>query len=191
MNVMTLPADRQRHAPRSGGRTAARGEPGLPAATARAAERQRYPVAGATALAPQVQPERPPREEVPREEVPREEVPRADARLRVTPPAPVTAPRAPFVALVLVLVLVGVVGILVLNTKIAENAFRLDALHKQQSSLDRQEEQLRGDLAQKESPGYLAAQAARLGAVPTRTPAFLVLPNGTQLAMPGPAGTRK
>src|SRR2546430_17326041 len=48
-----------------------------------------------------------------------------DPALRVAPPAPVSVPRAPFVALVLVLVVAGVMGILVLNTKINENAFTL------------------------------------------------------------------
>src|SRR5690349_6810564 len=46
----------------------------------------------------------------------------AGAHLTVAPPAPVSVPRAPFVALVLVVVVAGVMGILVLNTKINENA---------------------------------------------------------------------
>jgi hypothetical protein len=186
MNVTTLPADRQRREPR--GPALGPDRPGVVRRSGgRTATSEAYPVAGANALVPQVVPERP----APARSRGPERATEPDARLRVAPPAPVSAPRAPFVALVLVLVIFGVVGILVLNTKIAENAFRLDALHKQQSSLDRQEEQLRGDLAQKESPAFLAAQAARFGLVPSRTPAFLVLPNGTQLAMPGPSGTRK
>ncbi|WP_433049462.1 hypothetical protein [Dactylosporangium sp. CS-033363] len=108
-------------------------------------------------------------------------------RLRAAPPAPVSAPRAPFVALVLVLVLSGVVGILVLNTRIAENAFKLDALKTKQAGLDRDEERLRSDLANKESPVTLASRAKQLGLVPSRTPAFLVLPDGTKLEMPGPS----
>ncbi|MER7277356.1 hypothetical protein ABT369_23225 [Dactylosporangium sp. NPDC000244] len=105
----------------------------------------------------------------------------------MAPPAPVSAPRAPFVALVLVLVLSGVVGILVLNTRIAENAFKLDALKTKQAGLDRDEERLRSDLANKESPVTLASRAKQLGLVPSRTPAFLVLPDGTKLEMPGPS----
>ncbi|MFI5914986.1 hypothetical protein [Dactylosporangium sp. NPDC051541] len=111
----------------------------------------------------------------------------ARGRLRAAPPAPVSAPRAPFVALVLVLVLSGVVGILVLNTRIAENAFKLDALKTKQAGLDRDEERLRSDLANKESPVTLASRAKFYGLVPSRTPAFLVLPDGTKLEMPGPA----
>ncbi|GAB3858945.1 hypothetical protein [Dactylosporangium cerinum] len=105
----------------------------------------------------------------------------------MAPPAPVSAPRAPFVALVLVLVLLGVIGILVLNTRIAENAFKLDALRTKQSTLDRDEERLRSDLASKESPVTLASRAKQLGLVPSRTPAFLLLPDGSKLEMPGPS----
>ncbi len=174
MNVTTLPADRPRRtqqgASRSGGRTTAR----------QAEQSSDAPTIGATALQPErgtTQPAQPGRtgqdEQRP--------------RLRVAPPAPVSAPRAPFVALVLVLVLLGVIGILVLNTRIAENAFKLDALRTKQSTLDRDEERLRSDLANKESPVTLASRAKQLGLVPSRTPAFLLLPDGTKLEMPGPS----
>jgi len=184
MNVTTLSANRQRNtqqaAPRSGGRTAAR-------ATDDAIKDN--PTDGANALQPQL--------EDPQHATARQNTPEhgtstpgkapGNARLRVAPPAPVSAPRAPFVALVLVLVLAGVIGILVLNTRIAENAFKLDALKTKQSTLDRDEEQLRRDLANKESPVTLASRAKQLGLVPSRTPAFLLLPDGTKLEMPGPS----
>src|SRR4051794_29416156 len=41
----------------------------------------------------------------------------------VAPPAPMALPRAPFLLMVVVLVIVGVLGVLVLNTKINENSF--------------------------------------------------------------------
>ncbi|GGM85291.1 hypothetical protein ACFFX1_48985 [Dactylosporangium sucinum] len=171
MNVTTLPASRQRGnqqaAPRSGGRTAAR---------AAEHEERDHLIDGATALQPQ-------RETTTPGSTPGKP---ASPRLRVAPPAPVSAPRAPFVALVLVLVLSGVIGILVLNTRIAENAFRLDALKTKQNGLDRDEQRLRSDLADKESPVTLASRAKQLGLVPSRTPAFLLLPDGTKLEMPGP-----
>ncbi|MEV4139520.1 hypothetical protein AB0J72_46075 [Dactylosporangium sp. NPDC049742] len=184
MNVTTLPADRPRRsqqgASRSGGRTTAR----------QVDERSDAPIDGATALQPDrgtTQPAPQDRPAIPRR-APQEKKVRDEQRprLRVAPPAPVTAPRAPFVALVLVLVLLGVIGILVLNTRIAENAFRLDALRTKQSTLDRDEARLRSDLADKESPVTLAARAKRLGLVPSRTPAYLQLPDGSRLEMPGP-----
>jgi hypothetical protein len=103
------------------------------------------------------------------------------------PPSPVALPRASFIVLVLGVVVAGVLGILVLNTKINENAFRLDDLRNQQAALDLQEQQLAQELAEKESPGNLAAAAKRLGLVPAGTPAFITLPNGRVVGVPQPA----
>jgi hypothetical protein len=107
--------------------------------------------------------------------------------LRVAPPVPVTVPRAPFVALVLIVVVAGVLGILVLNTKINENAFRLAQLKSQRSDLDQQEQQLDQQLADLESPNSLAAAACRLGMVSAGQPAYLKLPNGQTVGVPQPA----
>jgi hypothetical protein len=102
-------------------------------------------------------------------------------------PLPVSLPRAPFLVLIVALVVAGVLGILVLNTKINENAFELDNLRAQQGTLNLQEQQLSQQLADKESTGNLAAEAARLGLVPAGQPAFLNLPNGKVLGVPQPA----
>jgi hypothetical protein len=187
MNVTTLPANRQKaqHESRSGGRTTSR-------ARYNDNDDDEYGVDGATAL----QPQRHDREGVRTRgrasadegvrEGGRRRSEQRPARLTVAPPAPVAAPRAAFVAMVLVLVLAGVVGILVLNTKIAENAFVLDDLHRRQSTLDRDEQQLKSNLANQESPAYLAAVAGELGLVKSTSMAFL-LPDGTRLEMPGPS----
>ena len=84
----------------------------------------------------------------------------------MAPPLPISLPRAPFLVLMVSLVVVGVVGVLVLNTKINENAFRLDALRGQQAALDLQEQQLRQNLTELESPGNLRRrrEPARPGA---------------------------
>ncbi|MGH3738017.1 MAG: hypothetical protein ACRDT6_20760 [Micromonosporaceae bacterium] len=108
----------------------------------------------------------------------------------VAPPAPVAAPRAPFVMLVLVLVAAGIIGLLVLNTRINENSFQLKALRDRQVALDAREQQLGSALADRQSPGNLAAAAKRLGLVPAGTPAFLQLPDGRVLGVPQPGGAR-
>jgi hypothetical protein len=170
------PAPAQR-APRSGGRTAVRshqtgaGRSGVPATD------------GTAALAPRLWDE------------PRArrldgggEQDRSAPRLRVAPPVPVSAPRAPFVALILVLVVGGVLGILLVNTKINENAFRLDRLQKQQAALDLQQQQLQKQIAEHEAPGNLAAKARRFGLVESGPPAFIRLPDGKVIGVPQPAG---
>jgi hypothetical protein len=139
---------------------------------------RRYATRGTAALAPQPLPQQ---VAVPETPVPAKE------RLRAAPPAPVSAPKAPFVALVLTVVVAGVLGILVLNTKINENAFRLSHLQAQQVTLDQQEQQLNQLLADRESPNTLAAEALKLGLVPAGTPAFIRLPDGRVLGVPQPA----
>jgi hypothetical protein len=66
----------------------------------------------------------------------------------------------------------------------------LDDLHRQQSKLDQDQQRLTNDLAQKESPTNLAARATQLGLGKPTTSAFLLLPDGTKLEMPGPSGGR-
>jgi hypothetical protein len=119
---------------------------------------------------------------------PRRRGPRVAPEARpVAPPLPISLPRAPFLILMVSLVVIGVVGVLVLNTRINENAFRLDSLQNQQSSLDLQEQQLNQNLADLEAPGNLRAAAARLGLVPAGTVAFISLPNGKVVGVPQPA----
>jgi hypothetical protein len=105
-------------------------------------------------------------------------------------PLPVAWPRAPFLMLVVGIVVIGVVGVLVLNTKINEGSFRLGDLRASQAALDLQEQQLNQQLADLESPGNLRAAATRLGLVPAGTPAFISLPDGRVVGIPQPASGR-
>lgn len=115
--------------------------------------------------------------------------PRRDQGARLAPPpAPVTAPRTPFVMLVLALVAAGIVGLLVLNTKINENSFRLEGLRDRQASLEIREQQLRSDLDARQTPGNLTAAARMLGLVRDESPAFLYLPDGRVVEVPQPDG---
>jgi hypothetical protein len=105
----------------------------------------------------------------------------------VAPPAPVALPRAPFLIMVVIMVIVGVLGVLVLNTKINENSFVLDCLRGQQQDLDLKEQQLSQDLEVAQSPGNLRAAAKRLGLVPAGVPAYITLPDGKIVGVPTPA----
>jgi hypothetical protein len=108
-------------------------------------------------------------------------------RLRVAPPPPVSVPRAPFAALIVVLVVGGVLGILAVNTKINENAFRLERLQQQQARLDLEKQQLDKQIAEYEAPGNLTAEARRLGLVDAGEPGYIRLPDGKTLEVPQPA----
>ena len=112
--------------------------------------------------------------------------PIAAPRLRVAPPVPINAPRAPFIALVVAVVVVGVLGILLINTKTAENSFRIDTLQKQQAKLDSQQQALENEIAANNSPGSLDAAARRLGLVKADNPAYIRLPDGKVFGVPKP-----
>jgi cell division protein FtsB len=107
-------------------------------------------------------------------------------RLRVAPPAPINAPRAPFIVLVVAVVVAGVLGILLINTKTAENSFRIDTLQKQQAKLDSQQQALENEIAANNSPGSLDAAARRLGLVKADNPAYIRLPDGKIFGVPKP-----
>ncbi|MFB9239609.1 hypothetical protein ACFFWC_29455 [Plantactinospora siamensis] len=109
------------------------------------------------------------------------------ARLTVAPPAPVLVPRAPFVALILAVVVGGVLGILVVNTKINENAIRLSRMQDQQATLDLRQQQLEDQITKAEAPGNLVARARKLGLVDSGPPAFIRLPDGRTIGVPQPA----
>jgi hypothetical protein len=108
-------------------------------------------------------------------------------RLRVAPPLPVTVARAPFVAMLLFIVVAGVVGILVLTTMINANQFRLNHLQGNQAGLNQQEQQLQQNLAQQESPGSLVAAAHKLGLVPAGKLAYIRMPDGSTVGVPQPS----
>ena len=89
------------------------------------------------------------------------------ARLTVVP-RPRTrprAPRVPFVTLVTVLLLAGVVGLLLFNTSMQQASFRATALEEQAADLTAQEEALRTELQELRDPQHVAEQAHVRGMV--------------------------
>lgn len=110
------------------------------------------------------------------------------AVLRLVPAARTGAPRAPFVTLVVLVLAAGLLGLLALNTLLAQDAFRLHRLSGQTKALTDQEQALRRDVEDARTPRALASRAAALGMVPAGPPAFLRLPDGTVLGAEVPAG---
>ncbi|MDQ6875365.1 MAG: hypothetical protein M3042_09940 [Actinomycetota bacterium] len=107
--------------------------------------------------------------------------------LRLVPPRAVRAPRAPFVALIVGLLAAGLIGLLVLNTLIAENSFRLHALAQHDATLALRQQEMQRDVELLEAPNALASEARRLGMVPAGNPAFIRLSDGKVLGVPVPA----
>jgi hypothetical protein len=116
--------------------------------------------------------------------LPLEQPDRARPRLTVVPPPRTRPARAPFVLLVLGLLLGGMVALLLLNTALAEGSFVVQELQQRASELADDEATLAQEVAVAESPAELAARAADLGMVPMTGPAFLRLSDGAVLGTP-------
>lgn len=109
------------------------------------------------------------------------------ARLQVVPRRKTSAPRVPFVALVTLVLLGGVVGLLLFNTSMQQAAFAATALEQQATTLSARQQTLEMELDVLRNPQRVAEQAQQMGMVPGGTPAYLVLPAGKVLGEPVPA----
>jgi hypothetical protein len=106
------------------------------------------------------------------------------ARLTVVPRGRTTAPRTPFVVLVAVVLLGGVVLLLMFNTSMQQASFRATALEERATLLNAKKQELRMELDTLRDPQRVSEEAAALGMVPMLTPAFLRLSDGTVLGVP-------
>jgi hypothetical protein len=109
------------------------------------------------------------------------------ARLTVVPRRSQKAPRVPFVSLVSLLLVGGVVGLLLFNTNMQQSSFVTTSMEEKAAVLAGKEESLRMQLDRLRDPQHIAARAKRLGMVPAGTPAFIRLSDGKVLGRPTPA----
>ena len=110
-----------------------------------------------------------------------EPAPRRRAELTVVPVREMARPRAPFVVGVVSLLVVGLIGLLVLNTVLGKNSFALFELRSENRALLDQEQVLVREVETLRSPATIAGKAAGLGMVPAGPPAFLRLSDGAVL----------
>lgn len=122
---------------------------------------------------------------------PARSLPRPGPR-RATAPTPrqlkVVAPRegdgnGAFLALCVLLLLGGFVGVLVLNTAMAKGSYTLRDLQQRSDQLTDNQDSLRNAIDAVSGPGPLAKRARDLGMVPAETPAFLRLSDGKVLGV--------
>ncbi|GAA4721262.1 hypothetical protein [Nocardioides conyzicola] len=106
------------------------------------------------------------------------------ARLTVVPRRRTTAGRAPFLALVSMVLLGGVVGLLLFNTSMQQASFASTALEQQSTRLAAREQSLSMDLDRLRDPQRIAEAALRLGMVQACSPAFLQLGSGKVTGAP-------
>ena len=109
------------------------------------------------------------------------------ARLRVVPRRAPKHTRVPFVALVSLVLLGGVIGLLLFNTSMQQAAFATTALESQAGTLAARQQTLEMELDVLRNPQNVAERAQAMGMVPGGPPAYLQLPSGTVLGQPGVA----
>lgn len=109
---------------------------------------------------------------------------RAAPRLVPVPDAVQPLRRLPF-AVVLVGVLgIGLLGLLVLNTQLQDQSFKLSELEARSTRLAYTEDALQHELDQVSSPASLVAKATALGMRPYVGPGFITMPDGTVVGSP-------
>ncbi|MGW2646156.1 septum formation initiator family protein [Streptomyces sp. NPDC001393] len=111
---------------------------------------------------------------------------RAARLARLFPAGRARAARTPFVLLVVLLLGGGLIGLLVLNSRLSEGSFKLADLQKQTKSLTDEEQALQRDIDAYSSPDALQRRARELGMVPGGDPAFLG-PDGKVKGVPSAA----
>lgn len=107
---------------------------------------------------------------------------RPEPSLRLVTAAGARPARTPFVLLVGALLAAGLLGLLLLNTAIASDAFRLNELQRRSVALADRQQQLEQALAAAQSPALLAARAGSLGMVPGSAGDYVRLANGRVVA---------
>ncbi len=107
--------------------------------------------------------------------------------LQVVVPSAPAPRRTPFVGVVVGVLGLGLLGLLALNTALAQGAFHQHDLERQLAVLQDEEQALQQRVAALAAPHRLASQAHALGMVATVDPAFLRASDGAVLGEPTPA----
>jgi hypothetical protein len=115
---------------------------------------------------------------------------RARSRLTVVPPRATTARSGPFVLLIATILVVGLIGLLMLNLSMQKASFRLASLQDRAEALQTREQSLDLKVDRLASSDRLVDEATRLGMVPNPNPVFLDLSNGSVIGDPAVAVPR-
>jgi hypothetical protein len=109
------------------------------------------------------------------------------ARLTVVPRVRSRAPRVPFVTLVSLVLVGGIVGLLLFNTSLQQASFAAASLEQQADALAAREQTLRMELDELRDPQRVASQAQQMGMVIPAAPVFLDLDGGGVSGVRAPA----
>jgi hypothetical protein len=108
-------------------------------------------------------------------------------RLRVVTGAPPNRGGAAFGIICATLLAAGLLGLLLLNTALAQGSFTLHKLQVASDQLTDTQDALTQSLAASASPANIASRAAAMGMVPAQSAAFLRLSDGQVIGVAKPA----
>jgi len=111
-------------------------------------------------------------------QLPRVQQPVPRPRLAIVPAYRHRRSRTPFVLLLVALLSVGLISLLLLNTALSQDSFRLSDLGRRSAQLTDDEQALERQIADLEAPQRLAETARELGMKPSGNPIFLRTPDG-------------
>ena len=110
--------------------------------------------------------------------------------LRLVAPVANRARRTPFVVVLLGLIGSGLVGLILISTAMQAQTFELAELTAEARQLETAQEALQREVSELESPENLGPRAVAYGMVPSETPVYLQLSDGTVKGSPKPAEKR-
>lgn len=108
-------------------------------------------------------------------------------RLTVVPRVRTRAPKVPFIALVSLILVGGVVGLLMFNTSLSQASFAAAELDAQADALAAREQTLQRELEALRNPQRVASEAQAMGMVVPGAPTFLSLRDGSVTGPSAPA----
>lgn len=108
------------------------------------------------------------------------------SRLQAVAPPTARLARFPFLLVMIGVFGLGMVGLLMLNTTLQNQAFQARALNRQATELAYAQADLENRLDAAAAPQELARRASAFGMRPNPYPAFLVLPKGKVIGEPRP-----
>jgi len=109
----------------------------------------------------------------------------APARARRALPAVVAHRRAPFVLLVLALLIGTTLGLLVLNTAIAVDSLKVTSLKAANSQRAEEVQRLQREVTTAGTPEQIAAEAKKAGLIPAGNAGYLVIGRNGQSTLRG------
>lgn len=118
-------------------------------------------------------------------QLPRVQQPAPRPRLAIVPTSRHRPSRTPFVLVLVALLSVGLITLLLLNTALSQDSFRLSDLRQRSAQLTDDEQGLERQIADLEAPQRLAETARELGMKPSGDPLFLRAPDGRVIGDPG------